>query len=105
MEFQVLLVLLHRYDVTIKLENLLGTLADTGNPANGKQSSLGIRQAPLIKRSLEGEIPCTDHHHECMGHQATYNYIVEAQVMLVLFSLLLHVTHHALKNFTSKCCQ
>jgi hypothetical protein len=29
------------------------------------------------------------------GHQATYNFIVEAQVMLVLFSLLLHVTHHA----------
>ena len=81
MEFQVLLELLHHYDVTIKL-------------ANGKQSSLGIRQAPLIKR-LEGEIPCTDHHHECIEHQATYNCIVEAQVMLVLFSLLLHVTHHA----------
>ncbi len=45
--------------------------------------------------SLEGEILCTDHHDECMGHQATINCTMEAQVRLVLFSLLLHVTHHA----------
>jgi hypothetical protein len=41
------------------------------------------------------EIPCTDHIDEYMGHQATPNCIVEAQVLLVLFPLLLHVTHHA----------
>jgi hypothetical protein len=94
-EFQVLLVLLHHYDVTVKPENYLGTLACACNPATGKQSSQGIWQDPLIKRKLEGEILCTDHLDECMGHQATYNCIVEAQVMLVLFSLLLHVIHHA----------
>jgi hypothetical protein len=54
-----------------------------------------VWQAPLIKRSLEGEIPYTDHLDEFMEHQATCNCIVEAQVMLVLFSLLLHDTHHA----------
>ncbi len=44
---------------------------------------------------MEGEFLCTDHLDECMGHQATYDCIAEAQVMLVLFSLLLHVIHHA----------
>jgi hypothetical protein len=29
------------------------------------------------------------------GHQDTHNSTVEVQVMLALFSLLLHVTHHA----------
>ncbi len=51
--------------------------------------------ASSSKVSLEGEIPCTDHLGECMGHRATYNCTVEAQVMFVLFSLILHVTHHA----------
>jgi hypothetical protein len=40
-------------------------------------------------------VQSTDHLDECMGHHATYSCIVEAQVMLVLFSLLLHVIHHA----------
>ncbi len=48
-----------------------------------------------FKRSLKGEISCTGHLDECMEHQATYNCTVEAQVLLVLFSLLLRVTHHA----------
>ncbi len=36
----------------------------------------------------------TDHFDECVGYQATYIHTVEAQLMLVLFSLL-HGTHHA----------
>ncbi len=36
----------------------------------------------------------TEHLDECMGHQATYIHTVEAQLMLVLFSLLC-VTHQA----------
>ncbi len=89
------MVLLHHYDVTIKPENQLGTLAGACNPATGKQSSYGAWQVPLIKRSLEGEILCKENLDECMGHQATYNCNEEAHVMLVLFSLLLHVIHHA----------
>jgi hypothetical protein len=57
-------------------------------------SPLSIMQ--YSKRSLKGVIPCTGHLDECMGHQATYNCIVEAQAMLVLFSLLFRVIHHAL---------
>jgi hypothetical protein len=94
-EFQVLQVLLRHYGVTVKPENFLGTLASACNPATGKQSSYGVCQAPLIKRSLEGEIHCTDHLDGCIGYQATYSCSVEAQVMHILFSLILHVTHHA----------
>jgi hypothetical protein len=51
--------------------------------------------ASSSKVSLEVEMPCTYHLGECMVHQATYNCTVEAQVKVVLFSLILHVTHHA----------
>jgi hypothetical protein len=47
-------------------------------------------KAPLIRRSLEGEILCTDHLDESMEHQAN-NYTVKSQDMFVLLSLL-HVT-------------
>jgi hypothetical protein len=65
--------------------------------------SKGIWQVHLIKRSLQGEIPCTNHLDECMGHQATFNCTAEAKVMLVLFSLLLHLTHHAFFEDYSAC--
>jgi hypothetical protein len=48
-----------------------------------------------LSEVLEGEILCTDRLDECMGHQATYTYTVEAPVRLVLLSILLNVTHHA----------
>jgi len=47
-------------------------------------------KAPLIRRSLQGEILCTDHLDESMEHQAN-NCTVKSQDMFVLLSLL-HVT-------------
>ncbi len=71
-ELQVLHVMLHHYDVTIKPEKIslapwrvlvIPCLGSKGHKTLGKL--LSLREVWKVK------IPCTDQLDECMGHQAT----------------------------------
>jgi hypothetical protein len=65
----------------------------------------------MLTSLREREIPCKEDFDELMKNQVTHNCTVEAQVMLALFLLLHHVTHHAFfedyyaKNFAPRCHQ
>jgi hypothetical protein len=65
----------------------------------------------MLTSLREREIPCKEDFDEFMKNKVTHNCTVEAQVMLALFLLLHHVTHHAFfedyyaNNFAPRCYQ